>query len=107
MIFYRFCKYQIFKHEKAQSDNSFVGEAVVQGQGWHNKNAEYVGFLRFDKKFCPTPLLRHIGSQIVSVDVLDKAGNYELEAAYYKPSSKANEHAIVQFRRGAYVQETG
>ena len=44
---------------------------------------------------------------MVSVDVLDKAGNYELEAAYYKPSTKANEHAIVQFRRGAYVQETG
>ena len=41
-----------------------VGEAVVQGLGWHNKDAEYVGFLRFDRKFCKRTLLTMIGEQL-------------------------------------------
>ena len=97
---------------KAGSENTLLAEAVVTGKPYHSKDSPYVGFLRFDKKFCSRKILTAIGSQgSLDVDVFDKMDtNYMVEAAmHFKPTSRdykattSTEAAVVQFRRGAYV----
>jgi len=93
---------------KASSENTLLAEAVVTGKPYHNKDNPYVGFLRFDKKFCSRDMLTAIGGQgSLEVDVFDKSdSNYMVEAAMHvqPDETMATEAAIVQFRRGAYVQ---
>jgi len=48
---------------KAQSENSLVAEATVTGKSYHDKDNEYVGMLRFDKKFCSRKIMTAIGNQ--------------------------------------------
>jgi len=88
---------------KGKSEYQLQAEATVINQ---NKDKEYIGFLRFDKKFCSQKILRAIGYQIINVDVYDKeSDNYFLEAAHFVEGrdGEDGESAIVQFRRGAYV----
>ena len=54
---------------KGKSEYQVQAEATVINQ---NKEKEYIGFSRFDRKFCSQEILRAIGYQIINVDVYDK-----------------------------------
>ena len=93
---------------QGQSENMLLAEAVANGKmGYQNKDKPYIGFLRFDKKFCSSDILQYIGWQSFPIDIFDKTNeNYYVEAAHYlKPNGTDVddlEAAIVQFRRGEY-----
>ena len=84
---------------KTSSEFGFHAEAVMINQ---DKDKKYVGFVRFDRKFCSRELLMAIGGGDVDVNVYDKTNeNYYREAAEFVQGSKEQEAAVVQFRRGS------
>ena len=70
------------------------------------KDNKYIGFVRFDRKFCSRELLMAIGDGSIDVDVYDKTNeNYYREATEFVKGTKELEAAVVQFRRGTFTNK--
>ena len=84
---------------KAQmiTENTLLSKAQVVGAG----KGAYIGFLRFDSKFCTSEVLKKIESQEFRLDVGDKIDNaYVVESATHVPNPNGNDSGLmVQFRR--------
>ena len=88
---------------KGSSEFGYHGEAVMINQ---SKDKKYIGFVRFDRKFCSRELLMAIGDGIIDVDVYDKTNeNYYREATEFVKGTKELEAAVVQFRRGTFTNK--
>ena len=74
------------------TENTLLSKAQVVGAG----KGAYLGFLRFDSKFCTDETLKKIESQEFRVDVGDKVDNaYVVESATWVPNPSGSDSGLM------------